>query len=245
MPPLPQWVTTFGAASVVSIAGTFFLLRRVASRHLKGPLKADAENKPLSREGRRTLFGIAFLAVVLMTASAMNLNLGAPACAAGVLVATVVSLTDRSTWRDLGTGVAWSVLPLVAGLFVIVEALNGAGALHAAVASLDVLHGWQPRAAGLTAGFAIAGISNLMNNLPSGLITAAAVKSAHTCGTLRDAVLVGVDLGPNLSVTGSLATILWLIAIRRDGLQVGFWDFLKWGAMVMPPVLALAILVLR
>jgi arsenical pump membrane protein len=54
-------------------------------------------------------------------------------------------------------------------------------------------------------------------------------------------VLIGVDLGPNLSVTGSLATILWLIAIRREKLNVSFWDFLKWGAVVMPPALLLAL----
>jgi arsenical pump membrane protein len=47
-------------------------------------------------------------------------------------------------------------------------------------------------------------------------------------------VLVGVDLGPNLSVTGSLATILWLIAIRREGQNVSFWRFLKVGVVVMP-----------
>ncbi len=52
-----------------------------------------------------------------------------------------------------------------------------------------------------------------MNNLPSGLIRG----DAHATGILRNAFLIGVDLGPNLSVTGSLATILWLIAIRREG----------------------------
>jgi arsenical pump membrane protein len=67
---------------------------------------------------------------------------------------------------------------------------------------------------------------------------------AGATGALRDAVLVGVDLGPNLSVTGSLATILWLIAIRREGQEVGFWRFLNWGVLVMPPALALAIVAL-
>ncbi len=81
-----------------------------------------------------------------------------------------------------------------------------------------------------------------MNNLPSGLIAGAAVKAAHATGALRNAVLIGVDLGPNLSITGSLATILWLIAIRREGLDISFWKFLKWGALVMPPALLLAIL---
>ena len=55
------------------------------------------------------------------------------------------------------------------------------------------------------------------------------------------AVLIGVDLGPNLSVTGSLATILWLTALRREGQDVGAWAFLKLGALVMPPALILTL----
>jgi arsenical pump membrane protein len=46
---------------------------------------------------------------------------------------------------------------------------------------------------------------------------------------------------PNLSVTGSLATILWLTALRRDGHQVGALAFLKVGIVVMSPALLLAI----
>jgi arsenical pump membrane protein len=64
-----------------------------------------------------------------------------------------------------------------------------------------------------------------MNNLPSGLISGAALRAAHAIGPLRNAVLIGVDLGPNLSVTGSLATIRWLIAIRHEGQHVSFWRF--------------------
>jgi arsenical pump membrane protein len=55
------------------------------------------------------------------------------------------------------------------------------------------------------------------------------------------AVLIGVDLGPNLSVTGSLATILWLTALRREGQNVTAWTFLKLGALVTPPALLLAL----
>ena len=55
------------------------------------------------------------------------------------------------------------------------------------------------------------------------------------------AVLIGVDLGPNLSVTGSLATILWLTALRREGQTIRAGAFLKLGIVVMPPALLLAI----
>jgi arsenical pump membrane protein len=54
-------------------------------------------------------------------------------------------------------------------------------------------------------------------------------------------MLIGVDLGPNLSVTGSLATILWLAVIRREGLDVSTWQFLRIGALAMPSALILAL----
>jgi len=62
---------------------------------------------------------------------------------------------------------------------------------------------------------------------------------------MANAVLIGVDLGPNLSVTGSLATILWLLALRKDSggekLDVSFWSFLKVGVVAMPVALIAAL----
>jgi arsenical pump membrane protein len=82
---------------------------------------------------------------------------------------------------------------------------------------------------------------NLVNNLPAGLVAGHVVDMAPVPARVRAAVLIGVDLGPNLSVTGSLATILWLAALRRDGVRVSAWDFLKSGAVVMPAALLLAL----
>ena len=64
---------------------------------------------------------------------------------------------------------------------------------------------------------------------------------AHVSDPVTRAVLIGLDLGPNLSVTGSLATILWLLALRREGQAIGAGAFLKVGILVMPPALLLAI----
>jgi arsenical pump membrane protein len=60
---------------------------------------------------------------------------------------------------------------------------------------------------------------------------------------LANTLLIGVDLGPNLSVTGSLATILWLVALRREGEQISAWRFLAYGVVVMVPALLAAIAV--
>ena len=132
------------------------------------------------------------------------------------------------------------MLPLVAGLFVIVQALDSAGGLQLARNFLDKLTEWPPLAANLTAAFGFAVASNLINNLPVGLIGAGALHSSAVSGHLANAMLMGIDLGPNLSVTGSSATILWLIALRRENLQVSASSFLKVGVIVMPVTLLLA-----
>ncbi len=73
--------------------------------------------------------------------------------------------------------------------------------------------------------------------MPGATINAAHVKGLIAC----NAVLIGVDLGPNLSVTGSLATILWLLALRKENLNVSAWKFLKLGMIAMPIALAAAL----
>ena len=137
--------------------------------------------------------------------------------------------------------ISWSILPLVAGLFVLVEALNSTGV----IASLGVaVHDFARHSASAAAwgtGAMLALICNLTNNLPAGLIAGTAVQTASAPPVVTSAVLIGIDLGPNLSVTGSLATILWLNALRREGFTISAWTFLRLGALVMPPALILAI----
>jgi len=101
----------------------------------------------------------------------------------------------------------------------------------------------------MVVGFAVGIVNNIVNNLPLGLIAGGTIQAAHTKGLIANVVLIGVDLGPNLSVTGSLATILWLLALRKDSgegaagerLDVSFWKFLKVGAVAMPLALLAAL----
>jgi arsenical pump membrane protein len=123
---------------------------------------------------------------------------------------------------------------LVAGLFVIVEALHYAGLLRLGLAGLQALAHTSTQVAKVTAALVVAFLSNGMNNLPVGLMSGAAIRHAPETGVVAHAILVGVDLGPNLSVTGSLATILWLIALRRENVEITAWEFFKVGIVAMP-----------
>ena len=240
MPPLGQWFGSFAVPSVASIAVTYFALRWAERERLAGRCESEVEREPMSRGGKAALAGIAATAVLLIAMSAFDLPLGLPTCIAGVATAIGVCALARGSPVALVRGVSWSVLPLVAGLFVLVEALDRTGVIARVAQALTSLAADPARGAALS-GTVLAFVSNLMNNLPAGLVASTAVAQAHPPRLVIDGLLIGVDLGPNLSITGSLATILWLQAIRREGEDVGFWRFLKVGAVTMVPALAAAL----
>jgi Na+/H+ antiporter NhaD/arsenite permease-like protein len=106
------------------------------------------------------------------------------------------------------------------------------------------LNQWPTLVANISAALGFAFGSNLLNNLPVGLIGANALHASYVSKQLASAMLIGIDLGPNLSVTGSLATILWLIVLRREKLEVSAWSFFKVGTIAMPLALLLAVVFL-
>lgn len=242
MPHLVEWLRIFLLASVLSILATFGALYWICHKDLQGETESNIQDGHLSHAGKLALAGIGLVAIVLLIASALGKDLGLPTCVIAIVVALGICAVERSNPAPILRGISWSVIPLVAGLFILVEAINRAGASQISQAALQAISSWKPVPAALTAAFGVGLGSNVINNLPLGLIAGSSMQQAHIIGILRNAVLVGIDLGPNLSVTGSLATILWLIAIRKEGLHVSAWTFLKAGFIVMPPALLLATL---
>jgi arsenical pump membrane protein len=240
LPALIPWLKLFLLPSLLSIAATFLVLWLISRKELQGRLGDEAEASPLSQEGARAAWGIVATGGVLIGASAMGLDLGLPTCAAAVVAVVIATRANAKALAEVVRDASWSVLPLVAGLFVVVEALDGTGALREIRTALDGCARLSPLAGSLAASFGLAALSNVMNNLPSGLLAGTALQTLQIPNHIRHAVLLGTDLGPNLSVTGSLATVLWLIALRREGEHVSAWTFLKAGALVMPPALILA-----
>jgi arsenical pump membrane protein len=247
LPPLPVWLVNFLGPSLVAIVATFFVLRATQRRELSEAFASTVTLPPLTRGARLAALGILLTAVVLLWASTAGLELGLPTFLAGGITTALVLLLDRRSPWPIVKGVSWGVIPLVAGLFVLVAGLGRTGLLAALGGAVQQLTQHSGKAAALAAGVGTAAASNVMNNLPVALIAGSIGMGAHVSSQLKDAMLVGVDLGPNLSVTGSLATILWLIALRREKVQLSGLTFLRLGALVMPPalLLSLAVIVLQ
>jgi arsenical pump membrane protein len=241
MPSLGVWLAEFGLASLVSIIITFVVLRFTQRAELTAEISRDIQVPTLSRGGRLAAGGIGLTAVVLLVASSLDWQLGLPTFLAGSATALIVLILKRLSPWEIAKDISWSVLPLVAGLFVLVEAVEGTGLLKPLVNYLPASAASAPNATGLVMGSLVALLCNVVNNLPLGLIAGSVATGAHLSPHVTGALLIGVDLGPNLSVTGSLATILWLVALRREGQAVSGWTFLKLGAVVMPPALLAAL----
>jgi arsenical pump membrane protein len=237
MPALQRWVLWFGAPSLISIVVTFLVLRWIFRRQLRGAIEHLPENHFLTHHGKLVLTGLAATAVVLLIASALNWDLGLPTCLTAMAITAIVSATTRSNPLPLLREISWRTLALVAGLFVMVEAVESVGAIGVTQRWLAWADGASPTTGALTSGFVVGVANNLVNNLPLGLIAGTTMRAAHVKALIASAVLIGIDLGPNLSITGSLATILWLIALRKERLDVSFWSFLRVGAIAMPVAL--------
>jgi arsenical pump membrane protein len=242
MPPLLQWLGRFALPSLLSIAATYVVLWFTQRDSLGQELMAAEVDVPgLSSGGRTTAGGIVGTGIVLLLVSGFDIALGLPTFVAGVATASVVLLLKRDSPWTVIKDISWDVLALVAGLFVLVEALDRSGVLKALIHVLQMAADRSAMVTTWVAGVTLALICNLVNNLPAGLLAGSVVSASRVPRQVADAVLIGVDLGPNLSVTGSLATILWLTALRRENQEVSAWSFLKLGILVMPPALLLAI----
>ncbi len=241
MPPLGQWLQSFAVPSVFSIAATFLVVRFVFRKELCKPIDAEAEGTALGGNGKLVLAGLAVMIGVLLTASALKKDLGLPTCLTALIITAVVSIkAKQSPWKH-AKEISWNTLFLVAGLFIMVDAVESQGALQLTQSWLAWVQHIAPIAGALVVGFAVGVGNNVINNLPTGLIAGRTIQAAHIKGLIANAVLIGVDLGPNLSVTGSLATILWLLALRKENLDVSFCKFLRVGALAMPVALLAAL----
>lgn len=234
LPPLVSWVERFALPSLASIVLTYVALRWMNRQALSLPVKAEVEPAELSTTGQMTAWGIVVMILTLLVASALAMPLGMPTFAAASLVTMAVLCKKRASPLPMLKSLSWSVLLLVAGLFVLVEGVARSGLIQALSEALRSAAVASPMSTAWGASAVVALACNLVNNLPAGLMAGAAVAGAGVTTHVQSAIAIGIDLGPNLSVTGSLATILWLIAIRREGENVSAWQFLRVGMVAMP-----------
>jgi arsenical pump membrane protein len=207
------------------------------------PEVCESEGRTLSHDVPSPIAEtLAILLLVATLGCAVVRPRGFPAFAAlaGAVTLAVPALGDRrTTVRDLVLAVDIPFLAFVLALGLIVKAISihGLGSLVA-----HLVPGGTSLVALLVIAIVAAVLANLINNLPAVLLLLPAVAGAGPGPVL--AVLIGVKTGPNLAYVGSLATLLWRRVIRQRGADLPISEFLRLGAITVPPVLLVSTLAL-
>lgn len=169
---------------------------------------------------------------------------GATPAPAGTITTSEPTIAVWSVVRSA----PWQIVMFSLGMYLVVYGLRNEGLtdyLGQVLAGIAE-HGGLATVAGT--GFLVAGMSSVMNNMPTTLIAALGIEAAATSGLTEQmmayAAVIGADLGPKITPIGSLATLLWLSVLDRKGMHIGWGTYFKVGIVLTIPVLAVTLLAL-
>ena len=163
MPPLGEWLAAFGLPSLLSIVVTFVVMRILFRDELCKSIECEVGDAKLTGNGKLVLAGLALMISVLLTVSAMKKDLGLPTCLAALLITAVVSIKARSNPLQLAPEISWGTLLLVAGLFVMVDAVESQGALKLTQQWLAWASSLGQNLGAMVVGFVVGIANNIVN----------------------------------------------------------------------------------
>ncbi len=241
-----EYAAVMVPVNAVSVAATLavlwlFFRRDVPSNYDLALLKA-----PAMAIRDRAAFRVGWMVLVALLAGLFALEpLGIPisavAAACAVVLFGVAARGHVISTRRVLREAPWQVVVFSLGMYLVVYGLKNQGLTDYLTTALNHLAGYGVWGAALGTGFLTAGLSSVMNNMPTVLVGALSIQATDTSGLVRDAMIyanvIGCDLGPKITPIGSLATLLWLHVLSRKGIRVTWGYYFKVGVVLTLPVL--------
>lgn len=203
---------------VVAVALTIAFVAVVFRSDLAHAAQGGAEHAVVRPRTGAAAIAVSAVLVLVLARPAL------PVIAVGIAAAALTRMRVREAVAAASPLLLGGVLALAVLLGTVARDVESLGTL--------VAHAGRWETAWLAAGAAV-----LVNNLP-----AAVLLSAHLPAHPR-ALLLGLDLGPNLAVTGSLSAVLWLKVARAHGARPSVLRYSLLGLALVPLTLAAALLV--
>lgn len=217
--------------SIIEITALFFIIFRsqIHGTFQLTRLEYDAKRQQMPFF-RITLACLCVTTATYIIAAAKELPLGIVAASSGFILLVLALSIGHQRPSLLIQEISWPLLLLVAGLLIVIQGLENTGvttiiAQHVISNSTNVTRIFSSVLTGALT-------SNLINNLPATLVLTALVHhmpSTHAQHLLAYGTIVGVDIGPNMTVIGSLSSMLWLLILRRRNHQVTALDYIRIG----------------
>jgi arsenical pump membrane protein len=216
---LGAFARTLLVPDLLAIAGTVAALAFVSRRELRGPV-GPPPDAPADPDALPVAVGVGLIVAGYLAALAAGWPVGVVAVTGAAGLLALRAARGRLAARRYAAEIEWEIFPFLAGLLVLVAAAERAGlggVVRAALGEADAAG-----AAGLAGlGLATALAANAVNNLPLAVILGSGLReTAESARATVGAVLIGVDLGPSFTTVGSLATMLWLLILRRRGVPL-------------------------
>ena len=235
---------------LASILATLVVLMLWFRRDI--PVSFDSGQLKAPRDAVRdpATFRAGWAVLVLLLVGFFGLEpLGVPVSAVAALGAAILlAVAARGQVVDVRkvvVGAPWQVVTFSLGMYLVVYGLRNAGLTdHLATLLKSFAEGGVWGAAYGT-GVLAALLSSVMNNMPTVLVGALAVKAAAAQGAVHDAMVyanvIGCDLGPKITPIGSLATLLWLHVLKSRGVTIGWGYYFRTGVALTVPVLVVTL----
>ncbi|MFD9094557.1 SLC13 family permease [Streptomyces collinus] len=234
-----RFAALMGLPWLVAIGAEYVVFRRFFARDLTAAAPAgdgSGEAPPLP------LFALVTVGCTLagfVVASAFGVEPAWVAAAGALVLAGRALVRRRAAPVDVLRAAAPSFLAFVLALGVVVRAVVDNGLADALG---HVLPGGTGLAALLGTAALAAVLANLINNLPAVLVLLPLAAPTGPGAVL--AVLLGVNIGPNLTYAGSLATLLWRRIVHQHEHDVDLGEFTRLGLLAVPSALALSVVAL-
>ncbi len=128
----------------------------------------------------------------------------------------------------------WELVPFILSMFIIVLSLEKSGVTKKIAAALVK----GDKADGVSFGFLAAGLSNLLNNIPTSVITEKIIAGKSLYATYG--AVIGTNIGAFITPVGALAGIMWNKILSGYDIKLPFWKFFLYGVLVAIPALTAA-----
>jgi arsenical pump membrane protein len=231
--------------NLLSIAASIAVLWLYFRRDI--PLKVDVSElpEPASVIKNMTMFRLSWAFLALLMAGYFigdRYDLPVSLFALGGAVVFLFVANHYKAVKPIMTvrAAPWQVVWFSIGLYVVVYGLKNAGLTDYLANAVTAMAAQGEAVAVIGTGFLSAGLSAVMNNMPTIMIMDIAIADAGQ-NALAYANILGANLGPKMTPIGSLATLLWLHVLANKGVKIGWGEYMKVGLVITPPVLLAAL----
>ncbi|MFB4249965.1 arsenic transporter [Pseudomonas idahonensis] len=242
--------------NLVSVAATLAVLLWFFRRDIPEQYDPRQLAEPASAIHDRATFIAGWWVLLILLLGCFALEpLGIPISAISAVCATLLLVIaargHKISTRKVLKEAPWQIVIFSLGMYLVVYGLRNAGLTGYLAGWLDGFAAGGVWGAALGTGLLTAGLSSVMNNLPTVLIAALSIDASQATGVVKEAMIyanvIGSDLGPKITPIGSLATLLWLHVLERKGIHIGWGYYFRVGIVLTLPVLlvTLAALALR